>query len=192
MSTSGRCAYCRQRFVPSTGGRRQIYCSPACRAHAYRRRQREPAYFQSETPEWATPLDLFERLDAEHHFTLDVCATAANAKCERFFTRSDNGLEQVWEGTCWMNPPYGRSIGHWVAKAVDTARAGHTVVALLPVRTDTTWWQRFVVPYGEVEFIKGRLRFNGAGSAPFPSAVVGFRDHFRDQCPRNASGHESP
>ena len=56
-----------------------------------------------------------------------------------------------------MNPPYGRGIGQWVAKAYDTARAGHPVVCLVPVRTDTVWWQRFVEPFGEVEqFIKGR------------------------------------
>lgn len=40
--------------------------------------------FSSATGEWETPWPFFRRLDAEFRFTLDVCATAANAKCARF------------------------------------------------------------------------------------------------------------
>jgi site-specific DNA-methyltransferase (adenine-specific) len=78
-----------------------------------------------------------------------------------------------------MNPPYGREITRWVAKAHDSARGGATVVCLLPARTDTAWWQRFVAPDGEVDFLRGRVRFEGGNgatnSAPFPSCVVVFR-----------------
>jgi phage N-6-adenine-methyltransferase len=175
-----RCALssCHQLFTPAASGRPQLYCSKPCRQAAARRRKPQSAVFTSKSVEWATPQDLFDELDAEHGFTLDVCATPDNAKCARYFTRADDALAQPWEGVCWMNPPYGRNIAYWVAKAYDTARAGHPVVCLLPVRTDTTWWQRFVV-HGEVDFLKGRLRFNGAGSAPFPSAVVVFRRGLR-------------
>jgi phage N-6-adenine-methyltransferase len=144
----------------------------------------------SNTDEWSTPDDLFARLDAEHDFTLDVCASAANAKCERYFTRADDALAQIWEGVCFMNPPYGRDIDHWVAKAYDTARGGHTVVCLVPARTDTAWWQRFVT-LGEVTFLAGRVKFNGAGSAPFPSAVVVFRHGFRHAGHRDESHDET-
>ena len=41
-----------------------------------------------------------------------------------------------------------------MAKAYDSARAGAVVVCLVPVRTDTTWWQRFM-PLGEVTFLAG-------------------------------------
>jgi phage N-6-adenine-methyltransferase len=144
----------------------------------------------SNTDEWSTPDDLFERLDAEYHFTLDVCASADNAKCERYFTRVDDALAQIWEGVCWMNPPYGRDLDRWVAKAYDSAQAGATVVCLVPARTDTAWWQRFV-PLGEVSFLAGRVKFNGAGSAPFPSAVVVFRYGFRYQGGRNETRNET-
>lgn len=193
MNTA-RCRQCKTPFEQRQVGRPRLYCSNACREAAKRRRKRQPAYFSSETPEWSTPPELFARLDAEHGpFTLDVCATAENAKCERFFTRADNALIHPWEGVCWMNPPYGRDIGLWVAKAFDTARSGHSVVCLLPVRTDTAWWQRFVEPHGEVEFIKGRIRFGGGSEcgAPFPSAVVEFRNGFRNGLPRCESRYES-
>lgn len=34
------------------------------------------ACFSSKTCEWETPQDLFDQLNDEFHFTLDVCATA--------------------------------------------------------------------------------------------------------------------
>ena len=46
----------------------------------------------SDTPEWATPQDFFDELNAEFGFTLDVCATPENAKCERYFTQDTDGL----------------------------------------------------------------------------------------------------
>ena len=133
--------------------------------------------FSSRTDEWETPKDLFQKLDDEFHFDLDVCATPENAKCKRFFTKEQDGLKQEWKGTCWMNPPYGRQISLWVKKALDSARGGATVVCLLPSRTDTQWWHSYVIAHAaEVRFIKGRLRFGGSkNSAPFPSAVVVFR-----------------
>ena len=57
------------------------------------------AAMTSSTCEWATPQDLFDRLDAIHHFNLDPCATAENAKCEKYYTVEDDGLSQNWGGT---------------------------------------------------------------------------------------------
>jgi phage N-6-adenine-methyltransferase len=132
------------------------------------------AAFSSKTDQWATPQDFFAVLDAEFGFNLDVCASALNAKSKRFFTVEDDGLKQEWTGKCWMNPPYGDEIGRWVKKAYESAQAGALVVCLLPARTDTGWWWDYA-RYGEVRFLKGRLKFgNSTNSAPFPSAVVIF------------------
>ena len=74
-----------------------------------------------------------------------------------------------------MNPPYGREIGQWVQKAYESAQAGATVVCLLPARTDTQWWHRYVLKASEVRFIAGRLKFGvSTNSAPFPSATIVF------------------
>lgn len=133
-------------------------------------------HFSSATDEWETPQKLFDELAATYQFTTDVCATKENAKCADFYTKEDNGLTKDWDGTCWMNPPYGRNIKYWVKKAYESARDnGAIVVCLLPARTDTSWWHDYVLPYGEVTFVRGRLKFGGAkNSAPFPSAVVVF------------------
>jgi phage N-6-adenine-methyltransferase len=132
-------------------------------------------HYSSDTPEWETPDELFTALNDEFSFTLDVCATSDNAKCSRYFTPEDDGLEQNWSSeTCWMNPPYGRQIALWVEKAHNSATSDAPVVCLVPARTDTDWWWRWC-RYGEIRFLKGRLRFNESETgAPFPSAVVVF------------------
>jgi len=130
------------------------------------------------TDEWATPQAMFDELDKEFGFTLDVCADTWNYKVANYFDKEADGLSQQWTGTCWMNPPYGREIKAWMAKAFQSAEAGATVVCLVPARTDTAWWHDYAAK-GEVRFIRGRLKFvnrQGKGdSAPFPSAVVIFK-----------------
>lgn len=135
--------------------------------------------FSSKTDLWSTPQDFFELLDYRFHFTLDPCATPENAKCIKYYVEADDGLSKSWEGErVFMNPPYGRVIGKWVAKAwQEGMKPGTLVVCLLPARTDTSWWHTYVLGGGaEVEFIRGRLKFGASkNSAPFPSAVVIFR-----------------
>ena len=56
------------------------------------------ALYMSRSEEWGTPQKLFDKLDAEFHFGLDVCATPQNAKCKNFFTKADDGLSKKWGG----------------------------------------------------------------------------------------------
>ena len=134
--------------------------------------------FSSKTDIWETPKDLFDTLNKEFNFTLDVCALPENAKCEKYYTPENNGLSQNWDGIIWCNPPYGRQIGSWVRRALFASVAGNTVVMLLPARTDTRWFHEYIYNRKNVEvrFLKGRLKFgNAKNSAPFPSMVVVFR-----------------
>lgn len=134
-------------------------------------------HYSNATDEWATPPDLFASLNAEFGFTLDPCATPANAKCAKFFTKREDGLAQSWQGErVFMNPPYGSAIGAWVRKAFEECRHGALVVCLIPSRTDTAYWHDYVMRASEVRFIRGRVKFvGGKYSAPFPSVVVVFR-----------------
>jgi phage N-6-adenine-methyltransferase len=137
--------------------------------------------FKSNTAEWGTPQDLFDRLNEEFQFDVDVCATADNKKVFHFFDRVDDGLKQEWKGVCWCNPPYGRNVGDWLRKAYHSALRGATVVVLVPARTDTRWWHQWVEGKATVRFIQGRLRFEGGEkysvreAAPFPSAILVYR-----------------
>lgn len=135
--------------------------------------------FSSATDEWATPQDLFDELDSEFRFELDVCANESNHKRDKYYTKEQDGLSMPWvaDGAIWCNPPYGREIGKWVSRA-QRASADTTVVMLLPARTDTKWFHDYIykMPNVEIRFIKGRLKFGGGkNSAPLPSMIVVFR-----------------
>lgn len=125
----------------------------------------------SATVEWSTPQDLFDALNEEFHFTLDVAASSENAKTERFYDEKIDGLSQSWDGeSVWCNPPYGRVIKDWVKKASEQ-RGGYTVL-LIPSRTDTQWFHDHVYGKAEIRFVKGRLKFGGHKSpAPFPNMI---------------------
>lgn len=77
------------------------------------------------TDDWETPDALYQSLDREFSFDVDVCAHQGNHKHERYWSIEDDGLSQDWAGMrCYMNPPYGREIGAWVRKAADSAQGG--------------------------------------------------------------------
>ena len=138
--------------------------------------------FSSKSEIWETPQDLFDALDAEFNFTLDVCALPENAKCEKYYTPEQDGLSQPWSGNCWCNPPYGKDIGKWIKKAHEASFYGNTVVMLLPARTDTKWFHEYIwLKRVEIRFIKGRLKFGGSkNSAPFPSMICIFYPIIRE------------
>jgi phage N-6-adenine-methyltransferase len=154
-----------------------------------------PVMFSSASDEWETPQDLFDRLNAEFDFNMDVAATKFNTKCDHYMT-ADNGssaLSTSWANAlagldnvrAWMNPPYSRGLqAHFIAKAARERWNGVLTVALLPARTDTKAFHAHIYdasiwqprPGVEIRLLPGRLKFGGAvNSAPFPSMIVIFR-----------------
>lgn len=138
--------------------------------------------FSSERQDWATPQETFDKLDQEFHFTLDPCCTKRTAKCKKFFTPEIDGLKQSWEGeVCFVNPPFGREQAAWIKKGYEESLKPNTIVVfLIPARTDTKHFHKYLYHNAELRFIEGRLKFvNPASttpkedwtSAPFPSMV---------------------
>jgi site-specific DNA-methyltransferase (adenine-specific) len=136
--------------------------------------------FTSETPEWYTPRVLVERMEKKYgKFVLDPAATPESAKAPNYFTVKEDGLKQDWSWAenVWMNPPYGREIGKWVKKAYHESQKGCRVVALLPARPGPKWFQDWVLNKAELEWLPGRIKFEGpegtpATSAPFDSVIA--------------------
>ena len=132
----------------------------------------------SASPEWPTPQWLVDQLAAEFGpFDTDPAATASNAKAPVFYTIDDDGLAQPWKGRVWLNPPYGRTIGAWMAKARAEAANGNAerVVTLPPARVDARWWRDSVAAASLVRIWPGRIKFGDESqSAPFPTAIIVF------------------
>jgi phage N-6-adenine-methyltransferase len=119
-----------------------------------------------------TPADFARFDDWLGPFTLDVAASARNAKCSRYFTVADDGRGQSWASErVWCNPPYSR-IGPWIDKAWREYESTDGIAMLLPAnRTEQGWWQQMVEPYRDrvgsalrVLFLPGRMRFIAPGA----------------------------
>jgi hypothetical protein len=130
---------------------------------------------------WTTPKELLEPLYSVFGvFDLDPYSPTSNGrttfvKAKAYFTETDDGLSLPWFGTVFMNPPYGRSIHHWTAKAKAEVAQGNAevVVGLVPARPDTRYWHRDIAGSASVFFLKGRLKFGCSEQvAPFPSCLV--------------------
>ena len=132
--------------------------------------------FTSDKGDWETPQELFDALNGMFRYDIDVFTNGRNSKCDRFFTPDDDALSKSWGGLTWFaNPPYGRDMARFVRKCAEESRHSKGTL-LVPSRTDTGWFWRYVAPYARVEFIRGRLRFEIDGvpqqSAPFPSMLA--------------------
>jgi phage N-6-adenine-methyltransferase len=172
---------------PATGTERSARCREIQRQGRQTTQAGREVYHRSTSVELETPQPFFDALDAEFHFTLDVCATPENAKCARYFTRDDDGLAQDWgQGICWCNPPYGPTVGRWMQKADESAQQGATVVCLVKVVTTNDWWDPYVKQRDDVEkrWQRKRLKFGGSpNNAPFDSVVIIFRPPLPLSCP---------
>lgn len=121
-------------------------------------------HFKSERQNWKTPKAFYQALDAEFSFDFDPCPSNPRV----------DGLTIEWGKCSFVNPPYNQ-LKAWLKKGYEEHLKGKTVVFLIPSRTDTDAWHRYVMKASEIRFIKGRLRFDEhKNSAPFPSAVVVF------------------
>ncbi len=129
-----------------------------------------------ETPEWLLQI-LYGVFGT---FDLDPCSSShnrqsASVQASVHYTMTDNGLVLPWHGKVFVNPPYGRTLRQWTAKARTEVMSGHAklVVGLVPARTDTRWWHEDIAGHATVFFLRGRLSFGDSNqAAPFPSALV--------------------
>jgi len=137
------------------------------------------ALFSSENGGWGTPpeiLDLVRAVAMTGEIGMDPATSPDNpCRAVQFYTPETDGLFQTWGywGLVYVNPPYGRGIGNWTSKMRVEGHSGTELIALLPARTDTAWWQADVATANAICFWRGRIKFVGAAAgAPFPSALA--------------------
>ena len=109
--------------------------------------------------------------------TVDLAATAENAKAPHCITPEQDSLVQDWyrlQGNLWLNPPYD-DIGPWAKKCVtELAMAplrGWRVLFLVPASIGSNWFAEHVYCHAAVHALKGRLTFNGHKD-PYPKDLI--------------------
>lgn len=111
---------------------------------------------QSLSDTWLTPYEWFINIDRRFQFnTFDPCPPENDI--ELF-----DGLKVDWADKSFCNPPYSKTLKEkFIYKAYAESQKGKLAVLLLPVSTGTKIFHDLILPNAKVEFIKGRLKFEG-------------------------------
>ncbi len=139
---------------------------------------------RSTTDEWLTPPEIIRHLG---EFDLDPCAACSQTHITGTvmgigaarYCKCDDGLSKEWRGRVWLNPPYGKETGRWLAKMAKHGKG----IALIFARTDTGYFHDSVFrvahallfPMGRITFLKGdgtKPKFNGGA----PSVLVAYSE----------------
>lgn len=115
--------------------------------------------FTSKRNDYLTPPALIDRiLDhiGQDEFFVDTCCTLCNIPAILHFTeRTFDGLRESW-GTggrgkwAYCNPPYDEC-DKWVKKAYEEQQKGNQSVLLIPARTETKYWHKYILENKNVE-----------------------------------------
>lgn len=102
---------------------------------------------------WATPKELYDKLNAEFKFDFDPCPLHSDF----------DGLTIEWGKSNYINPPYSRQLKEaFVIKAIEESKKGKICVMLLPVSTSTKLFHKHILPNAkDIRFLEGRVRFLG-------------------------------
>jgi len=184
------CAACRAPLVQPVVGRPRQYCSAACRQAAWARSRTKR---QPNRDAWWTPAHIRQQVLDTWPITLDAAACVDSRLVPNYLgpdhpdpARRDalafnNWAQLAGGGVVWLNCPYSpaKLLSEFLERAVATARAGTPVVGLLPASTGAAWWWTHIVePAADIEFLRGRLSFDGphaatsTGTAPWACALV--------------------
>ncbi len=141
------------------------------RKAAMKQKEKEEQQLQAEVKEketdnrFTSPEFIGAIVDSFGPIDFDPCwhqASAVAPKAWLDVRQGDNGLRDPWFGTLvFVNPPWSAQ-DKWVRRAYHQWASGnaHTVLCLVPAKTDTRFFHSTLVKQADLYFIEGRPRFS--------------------------------
>lgn len=124
---------------------------------------------------------------AERSPVNDGLAPVPWVPARRWYTALNNGLLQPWDGTVWLNPPYGPQAVPFLHRLVEHGDG----LALVFARTETAWWHASAPRAHAVLFLRDRvhhIRADGhQGRGAMGSALLAYGHHATQGLVRAAS-----
>lgn len=97
-------------------------------------------------------------------------------KADKYYTAEDNGLDKIWSGNVWLNPPYASDlIEKFIDKLVSERNNYTQAIVLVNNATETVWFNKIIDISAAVCFPKSRVKFympNGKTGAPLQGQAV--------------------
>lgn len=131
--------------------------------------------FTATRDDYLTPADIIEYVlgvNRLEKFDCDVCCSLDNIPASFRYRKTglylnsgskvslSNGLTGTWFDNNWCNPPF-KLCEKFVKKAAEEQKKGHTTYMLIPARTETVYWAKYIFDGGratrpdvDVEFLK--------------------------------------
>jgi phage N-6-adenine-methyltransferase len=138
---------------------------------------------------WQTPRDLFDTLNEEFCFDVDLCASDKNTLCDNWYTKEHSmlNIELNCFEAAFINPPYSQTILFLDRAAQQAKKHNLTVVALVNANTDTKWFADAVNSANEVRLLTGRVGFikpsgKAAGGNPKGQCLIIWRGNCKTPC----------
>lgn len=114
--------------------------------------------FKQERSDYLTPPEILEEIFQElnllgiytgEKFDCDVCCSQKNIPAHHHFINGEqDGLKESWhKGWNYCNPEY-KVCEKWVKKAYQEFQNGKSSVLLIPARTETKYWQEYILDCG--------------------------------------------
>lgn len=148
----------------------------------------ETFYAGKRSDEWQTPQELFERLNKQYKFKVDLAASKDNSKCEVFFSKENSYLDNripYGDPNCWLNPPFSKAYEFFekVSKdftPIDRDSWQGAVAIYKSSNMEASVWQDVILKQASwVLILKKRTNYTDPeqpdrDSAPFGSSIIGF------------------
>ena len=141
---------------------------------------------------WESPKPLYNTLDREFEFDVDICASVSNSLALNCFTEEYSALDHEWNeyyktSVAFINPPYSLTETFITRAAQQAEKHNITVVALVNANTDTKWFADAVKSSNEVRLITGRVGFirpdgGKANGNPKGQCIIIWRGNCKTPC----------
>jgi len=119
----------------------------------------------SKNNEWETPEYVFDELNKDSRFNMDLCATDKNKKCLDWTDDALNYIPHKLGLDIWCNPPYSFPLKDKIIRKcyeLSQMKGVNSVTMLIPSSTETRVFHDIIWKYAlRIEFIDTRVRFKG-------------------------------
>lgn len=121
--------------------------------------------FEFKENDYKTPSELYQKALYKlciDKFSLDTCCSDEHIPASQYCINGiKDGLKISWLDNSWCNPPF-NECKKWIEKAYnENIEYNINIAMLIPVRTETAYWHKFILnnPRVEIEFLRKGYKF---------------------------------